>query len=164
VYFEEMTRKGSSGLKLSHLAAQAERIDRDLGAIRRALRKPLENEISRGELTVPQTAVMKVVVRQPGISLKDLSRQISLAHSTVSGIVDRLEKRGMLRREPDPLDGRATCIHPTNQVTDFVRSQLPNLSRGPLQTALGNARPEERATIEQALSRLRELLEAEAEA
>lgn len=162
--FENMIRKSASRLKLSQLAAQVERIDRDLGAIRRALRKPLDNEISRGELTVPQTAVMKVVVGQPGISLKDLSRQISLAHSTVSGIVDRLEKRGMLRRESDPVDGRATCIHPTNQVTAFVQNQMPNLLRGPLQDALSRAQPEERDSIEQALGRLRELLEADADA
>jgi DNA-binding MarR family transcriptional regulator len=42
---------------------------------------------------VPQSAVIQAVVKHDGISLKDLSREVSLAHSTVSGIVDRLEKR-----------------------------------------------------------------------
>ena len=37
---------------------------------------------------------MRIVVRNDGISLKELSAAVNLAHSTVSGIVDRLEKRG----------------------------------------------------------------------
>jgi len=146
--------------KISSIAAQAERLEQDLGAIRRALRKPLETEMARGELTVPQTAVMRVVVRQHGVSLKELSREVSLAHSTVSGIVDRLEKRGMVERRADPEDGRTSRIYPTIIVADFVREQLPRLSRGPLEDALGRATKAERAAIGGALRRLRELLEA----
>jgi DNA-binding MarR family transcriptional regulator len=147
------------------IAAQAERIDQDLAAIRRVLRRGLEIEEGRAALTMPQVAVMRVVVRQPGISLKELSLQLSLAHSTVSGIVDRLEKQGMLGRKPDPADGRANCIHPTQPVADFVRGILPELSRGPLRKALAAARSAERAVISQAVHRLRELLEeADAEA
>ncbi len=143
----------------SGIAAQAERMDRDLSAIRRALRRPLEAEVARGELTVPQSAVMQAVVRHDGISLKDLSREVSLAHSTVSGIVDRLEKRGMIERRADAADGRVTRIHPTAAVRKFVREQIPALSRGPLQEALQRARTEERDGLVAAVRRLRELLE-----
>jgi DNA-binding MarR family transcriptional regulator len=141
------------------LLAQAERIQQDLSGIRRALRRPLEAEVARGELTLPQTTVMREVVRNHGINLRDLSRAVSLAHSTVSGIVDRLEKRGMVERRPDARDGRLSCIHPTVVVEQFIKERLPVLSRGPLQTALGRATTDERAAIERALRRLRELLE-----
>jgi DNA-binding MarR family transcriptional regulator len=143
------------------LVAQAERIEQDLSGIRRALRKPLEAEVARGELTVPQTTVMREVVRNHGINLRDLSRAVSLAHSTVSGIVDRLEKRGMVERRPDSDDGRLSCIYPTAVVEQFVKERLPVLSRGPLQTALERAAIEERGAIERALRRLRELLQDE---
>jgi DNA-binding MarR family transcriptional regulator len=141
------------------LAAQVQRMERDLSGIRRALRKPLEAEVGRGELTMPQSAVMRVVVRQSGISLKDLSREVSLAHSTVSGIVDRLEERGMLDRRPDPEDGRISRIYPTGPVLEWVRERLPALSSGPLASALSRTTDEERLSIEHALRRLRELLE-----
>jgi DNA-binding MarR family transcriptional regulator len=134
-------------------------MERDLSGIRRALRKPLEAEVARGELTVPQSAVMRVVVRHSGISLKDLSREVSLAHSTVSGIADRLEKRGMLERRPDPQDGRISRIYPTGPVLEWVRDRLPTLSSGPLASALSRTTDEERLSIETALRRLRELLE-----
>ncbi|UWZ84174.1 MarR family winged helix-turn-helix transcriptional regulator [Occallatibacter riparius] len=143
----------------SEISAQAERMEKDLGAIRRALRRPLEAEVARGELTIPQSAVMQAVVQHDGISLKDLSREVSLAHSTVSGIVDRLEKRGMIERRTDAADGRVTRIHPTVIVRKFVREQIPALSRGPLQTALERAKAGEREGLVAAVARLRELLE-----
>lgn len=143
----------------NEIAALAERMDRDLSAIRRLLRKPLETEVARGDLTVPQSAVMRAVVQHNGISLKDLSREVSLAHSTVSGIVDRLEKRGMIERRADSADGRVTRIHPTAVVTRFVREQIPALSRRPLQAALELTRPDERDALVVGLGRLRQLLE-----
>ena len=101
---------------------------------------------------------MREVVRNHGINLRDLSRAVSLAHSTASGIVDRLEKRGMVERRPDPRDGRLSCIYPSAVVEQFIKERLPALSRGPLQTALERATVEERVAIERALRRLRELL------
>src|SRR6516165_4720446 len=139
----------------SNISAQAERIEQDLGGIRRALRKPLEAEVAKGELTLPQGAVMREVVRNHGIRLKDLSRAVSLAHSTVSGIVDRLEKRGMIERRPDPADGRLSCIYPTAIVEDWMRERLPVLNQGPLQSALQRATAEDRVAIGEALRRLR---------
>lgn len=141
------------------LAAQAECIERDLSAIRRAMRKPLEADVARGALTIPQMALMHEVVAQPGISLKELSRRMSLAHSTVSGIVDRLENRGMLERRADRNDRRVSSLHPTPIVSKYVREQIPALAQGPLQKALAHATPVECDQIAHALQRLRELLE-----
>ena len=139
---------------------QAEELEQELSMIRRALRRPLEAEVAKGELTAPQTLVMREVVRHEGINLRDLSRAIHLAHSTVSGIVDRLEKRGMVERRADPVDGRVMCIFPTAPVREFVQERLPSLNRGPLQAALERATASERVAIAAALKRLRELLEA----
>ena len=49
---------------VSDLAAQADRMNRELSAIRRVLRRPLDAEVARGDLTLPQSAVMRVVVRE----------------------------------------------------------------------------------------------------
>jgi DNA-binding MarR family transcriptional regulator len=142
----------------AHVAKLAERMDRDLSAIRRALRKPLNAEVARGELTIPQTAVMRIVVRTPGIRLSDLSKEVSLAHSTVSGIVDRLVKRGLVKRMPDEVDRRIMRVRPTELVDTWIEQQLPALKLGPLQAALQRANPEERDGLVKAVSRLRKLL------
>ena len=141
------------------LAELVERMDRELSAIRKALRRPLEAEIAKGELTAPQTSVMQVVVQRPGVSLKDLSNDVHLAHSTVSGIVDRLEKRGMVERRVDAGDGRVSCVFPAEAVKAWLREQMPRLTHRPLAAALEKATETERAEMERALRRLRELLE-----
>ena len=145
--------------------AAAEQIARDLGQIRKLIRQPLDEEIAKGNLTGPQRAVMQAVVRPQaqeagGLSLKDLSAQVGLAQSTVSGIVDRLAQRGMLERHADPTDGRAIRIHPTTPVIEFLKHRLPSLQNDPLKRALSSASISEIAAIQQALLRLRELLEA----
>src|SRR5258708_37821031 len=94
----------------AHVAKLADRMERDLSAIRHALRKPVNAEVARGQLTIPQTAVMRIVVRKSGIRLKDLSKEVSLAPSTVSGIVDRLIKRGLVKRDPDDMVKRFMCV------------------------------------------------------
>jgi DNA-binding MarR family transcriptional regulator len=146
---------------VSEIAEQAQRMEGDLSAIRRVMRQPLESQFERGDLTPPQTAVMRVVVRHQGISLKALSRDVSLSHSTVSGIIDRLEKRGLIQRRPDPGDGRFVRIRATARVRRFIRHEMTALVCGPLQNALLAASPEERTKLESAVRRLRELLEAQ---
>jgi DNA-binding MarR family transcriptional regulator len=153
--------KANSPERQSELLRLAEQLDHDLRSIRRALRRPLEAETAKGGLTLPQTTVMREIVRNEGINLRDLSRAVSLAHSTVSGIVDRLEKRGMIERCPDQKDGRVSCIFPSAPVREFIRNRIPELNRTPLLDILAHANRNERIAIASALRRLRELLEAE---
>lgn len=143
------------------IAAQTAQIERDLAAIRRAMRKPLEVEYAKANVTVPQKAVMQVVVFHPGTTLKDLSRAVSLAHSTVSGIVDRLEKRRLLERRTDPSDGRISRLYASAAVTQFINERIPAMRSGPLISGLARASAHDRAGILWALQRLRKLLEPE---
>jgi len=140
------------------LAEMAREIDGDLRAIRRALRKPLDAAIARGELTAPQIGILQILVGTPGLSLKELSSRAGLAHSTVSGIVDRLEKRGMVARQTSAADARLSRIVVTGAVRRFVRDKLPELALPPLVTALKQAAPAERKRIVAALRTLRRLL------
>src|ERR1700738_5713409 len=87
--------------RIQALAEMAEAIERDIREIREKLRRPLEAEFARGQLTGPQRGVMQVVFHSNGMSLKELCNRVSLTHSTVSGIVDRLVARGMLERRGD---------------------------------------------------------------
>ena len=143
------------------LAELAQEIDAHLRAIRRALRRPLATAIARGGLTAPQRCIMHILVRSDGLSLKEVSRRAELAHSTVSGIVDRLEKRGMLSRQPDSEDGRLSRIVVTDPVRNFVRDKLPELAMQPLLAALHRARPRERTKILDGLRALRRALGSE---
>ncbi len=129
-----------------------------LQVIHKAMRKSLEAQHARGHLTGPQTHVMEVVCRHGGVSLKDLSKAVNLAHSTVSGIVDRLEKRGFLVRTPFPSDRRVTQILPSRAVSEFLQKRAPALRQHPLTVALKKASPTERRSITRGISTLEKLL------
>jgi len=151
----------SAGNREEDLALE---IDRHLQAALRLLRGPLQQEIARGRLTRPQIAVMRAVVEADGISLKDLSREVGLAHSTVSGIVDRLEQRTMVRRRPSVKDRRVTHVVASAKIRAWVRTRLPLLKVSPLVKALARAKRSDMAEIVTGMRTLRRLLEQDQEA
>jgi DNA-binding transcriptional ArsR family regulator len=126
-------------------------IDQDLRAIRRTLRKPAEQEFSESGQTGPQRSVLQAVVLAGGLSLKEASRRVGLAHSTVSGIVDRLERHGLVLRQTDKKDHRIKLI---------VASKVVTLVVHPLAEALRRAKPAERRTVREGLRILRRVLES----
>src|ERR1700761_7495573 len=126
------------------LVKLAKELDQPWSAIRKKLREPLETEFARGELTGPQRMVMQALVQSDGLSLKQLSAQVGLAHSTVSGIIDRLQGRGMVVRRRDETDGRATVIAPSSEVRDFLSNRMPQLIMSPLTKALSAASDQEK--------------------
>src|SRR5262245_48133054 len=145
--------------KLIDVTVIAQDVDRDLRAIRARIRRPLEAAIARGNLTGPQQSVMHALVQSDGMSLKELSAHLGLAHSTVSGIVDRMEERGLLERQTDQADRRVTRIGVTPKVRSFVRDAVPGLSIHPLVGAIGRANAAERRAIVEGLKTLRRVLE-----
>jgi len=141
------------------LAALAEEIDRHLRVMRQLLRRPVEAEFARGNLTAPQRTVMQFLVHFNGRSLKKLSKDAGLSHSTVSGIVDRLEKRGMVERHVDKKDRRISRILPSKRVRNYVRNTLPAIELNPLVRALQPATSPERAAVLAGMRILRRLVE-----
>jgi DNA-binding MarR family transcriptional regulator len=144
----------------SELARMAQEIEGHLSAVRRILRQPVEAVFARGNLTGPQRSVMQALFHADGLSLKDLSRGVGLAHSTVSGIVDRLEKRGLAQRRVDPKDGRASVIVASKRVRDYMRDAYPAVTVHPVTAALRRAKPAERTAILEGLRTLRRVVEA----
>jgi DNA-binding MarR family transcriptional regulator len=67
---------------------------------------------ARHDLSVIQMRLLGILRdREPGTLL--LSRILELDKSSVTGLVDRAEKRGLVERVPDPDDGRAVRIRIT---------------------------------------------------
>lgn len=133
----------------------AERIERDVREIREQLRRPLMAEVERSRLTGPQIGVMRAVYNSDGISVKEIGARTGLAHSTVSGIVDRLAARGMLERQASHADGRVSRVVVTKAVRDFMAKKARELMARPLARGLERATPAERKAILKGLEALR---------
>ena len=141
------------------LIPDARRLEAQLNLIQRHMRQALQAEFARGQLTGPQRLVMEKLVHAPnGLSLKELSRAVSLAHSTVSGIADRLEQQGLLVRQTDAQDRRITRLTPSQAVRDFLAVRMPELTVHPLVEVLRRASPADRQAITLGLDTLARLI------
>ena len=151
------TRAGRRDLGLRHDA------DEILAAVRSLWKTLIRNPHAEAEaagVTGPQVTVMACVVTRGPLTLTELSRTLGMRHSSTSGIVDRLEVRGLLRRTADPTDGRRTSIEATDTVRQYVR-ELEEGPSGRLARALASATPVERAAILRGFRLLHELLSSE---
>lgn len=81
--------------------------------VARTFRRRFEEEARRHDLTLPQWRSLAELARRGGISQVVLASAIDADPMTVSGILDRLEKRGLVRREQDPADSRAKVVQLT---------------------------------------------------
>lgn len=91
-------------------------------------------------ITGPQRLVLRLVGRFPGITAGNLAQILHVHPSTLTGVLKRLEKRGLLERKSDPLDGRkalfalteagrALDIPSTGTVEAAVQRVLSRMSR-----------------------------------
>ena len=121
-------------------------------------RNPFD-EAKESGLTGPQVGVMACLVTRGPMTLTELSRTLNMSHSTASGIVDRLQQRGLLERRDDTADRRRTPIAVTDRVSQYVR-QLEAGPAGRLVLALEKATPAQRRVITKGMKTLRTLLDA----
>ena len=70
--------------------------------------------------------------RAPGRALRvnELAREVVLSPTAMSRFVDRAEKAGYVRRDPDPDDRRALQVSLTDAGADLLRKMWPIYSRG----------------------------------
>ncbi|WP_165211503.1 MarR family winged helix-turn-helix transcriptional regulator [Streptococcus tangpeifui] len=69
------------------------------------------------QLTHSQFKIIKYLYRHqhPPINQGNVERYFSMSNPTVTGIVQNLEKKGWLRRQPDPTDSRSKLLILTEQ-------------------------------------------------
>ena len=64
-------------------------------------------------LTRPQVRVLVWVDHEPGISQAELCERISTSPMALTGLLDRMENKNLVKREDDPTDRRAKRIYLT---------------------------------------------------
>lgn len=61
-------------------------------------------------VTGPQRMVVRIVGRFPGMSAGRLAGILHIHPSSVTGILKRLDRKGLITRRPDPRDGRRAFL------------------------------------------------------
>jgi len=106
-------------------------------------------------VTMPQLTLLDWVAATPGCGVHEIADGLGLTAPTISVGVRRLEKAGLLERQPDPQDGRAIQLFLTTQGQALYR-RARAFRRDKMQRLLKGLTPEDQMTLltllEQAVS------------
>lgn len=84
-------------------------------ALTRQINKVWDEAFKPFGLSPAHAYVLRVVLDQPGISMKQIAEILELAPSTVTRFVDSLIHKRLLARELDENDKRGTRVYPTSE-------------------------------------------------
>jgi DNA-binding MarR family transcriptional regulator len=102
-----------------------------LNDVGRLLRVDADKRARSHDMTRAQWGILIWLERQPGISQKELAELLEVEPITVARLVDRLERRGMVERRPDPRDRRIWRLHlllPAHLVLREINQQRSDIA------------------------------------
>lgn len=76
-------------------------------------------------ITPVQYAALYAAQRQPGLDQRTLAATIGFDTSTIGGVIDRLEKRGLIERQASPTDRRVRLLQVTDAGAALIDEVIP---------------------------------------
>ena len=110
-------------------------------------------EAEQQGLTPVQFAALLTVARQPGLDQRSLAATIGLDTSTVASVIDRLEARGLMKRQPSLEDRRLRLLTATPEGVALLDEVEPGVLRAQ-ERILGPLTPTERQEFLRLLMKL----------
>ena len=100
------------------------------------------------DLSLTQLRVI-AILRDRRVKMSELADYLGLDKSTISGLVDRAEKRGLLRRAANPLDGRGIDVLLTADGMQLAERGATQIARSlsPMTSALSRAEAHRLTTL-----------------
>jgi DNA-binding MarR family transcriptional regulator len=112
----------------------------------------LERRASEHDLSIPATRLLGVLRdREP--TMQQLARLLELDKSSVTGLVDRAERRGLVARVPSPTDKRAVLVRLTGDGRALVATAAERFAAD-VTALLGHLPDGDRAAFSVLVSRL----------
>ncbi len=115
------------------------------------------SHFGRMDLTFPQAMVLTVLGEDGPVPISTLAERTGSANSTVSGIVDRLEKLGLAKRQRSETDRRVIYVSATEKYAD-LRDKAVTDVHSYFSALMGNMPEEDRNLVAAALQKLDEAL------
>jgi DNA-binding MarR family transcriptional regulator len=131
-----------------------------IGRIRKAARREFEGRVADLDITTAQFMVLRRLWEGDGILTTILTKDVCSDGGTITGLLDRLEAKGLIRRERSTKDRRAVHVYLTPVGCD-LETPLMNVVREINRHALAGFSEEERAALHRALERIGENLGTE---
>ncbi|MGI5921293.1 MAG: MarR family winged helix-turn-helix transcriptional regulator [Syntrophomonadaceae bacterium] len=110
-------------------------------------------ELAPFKVTPGQYAVLKCLWDENGQTARQLAERLFLDGSTVSGLLDRLEQKGLIEKQMDPRDRRALKVLLTQKGSD-LEQPLSQAIEAANQKALKELSEEQSQTLKGLLHQL----------
>jgi DNA-binding MarR family transcriptional regulator len=100
------------------------------------------------DLSLTQLRVL-AILRDRRVKMSELADYLGLDKSTISGLADRAERRGLLQRAANPLDGRGIDVLLSADGTELAARGAAQISRAmsPMTSALTRAEARRLTTL-----------------
>lgn len=117
--------------------------------------------VKRVGLTGPQLMILQEVVQAGEVSVGEVAKAISLSQGTVTGILERMEKRGLVTRRRSNSDRRRVLVQATVAGDELMQTAPPIMQEAFVER-FGALQDWEQAMILSALQRLVAIMDAKA--
>ena len=134
------------------------RILRSLRRIIRAVEMYSKKLASSHKITGPQLVCLLSIMEKEPLTATQIARDVHLSASTVVGVLDRLEEKGLTQRERDKSDRRKVYVTLTDKGRELADS-APSPLQDKLSLALNALNELEQVSIALALEKVVELME-----
>ena len=118
----------------------------------RALSKRMERQLG---VTGPQRLALRIIGLSPGLPASGLASALHLHPSTVTGLVLRLTRKGLVQRRRDPGDGRRVLLLLTERGAR-INARRRGTVEAAVSRSLGDLTPGYLATVREVLEQLRQ--------
>ncbi len=91
-----------------------------------SLKTRQDQKRSAGDLTETQFGVLEVLYHLGPLHQQELSDKLLVSKSNVVAVIDKLEKRGMVKRQRSTEDRRYIHVHLTKKGNEIITELLPH--------------------------------------
>jgi DNA-binding MarR family transcriptional regulator len=133
-------------------------VTRLLKQVMDAMRQNVELHFKEMGLTGPQGMLVGTLAHCGEMKVSDLSEKLGLSNSTVSGIVDRLEKQDLVERVRSEEDRRVVYVCLSDKFRRDVHGHYKEIERG-FEEMMSKATTEELDAVIDGLGTLKTIME-----
>lgn len=142
---------GMSAARLEELFSSVRRIMRAFDLHSKTLLKDVG-------LTGPQLMILSTVTKSGRITVTEIAKQVSLSQATVTNVLTRLERQGLVTRTRDDVDKRKVDIEATEKTKEILEGG-PGLLQWDFYERFSQIKDWEQSLLVYAVQRLADMME-----
>lgn len=111
--------------------------------VRMTVRKEINRKVGVPELRIIDFIAFRMMSRHPGLTIKELSTRLGIAHSTTSGMVERYERMKLIHKVVNEEDHRSYRLYLPPDSEASIKDNIQVVTGDLFATMIDQLSPEE---------------------